>query len=71
MAADMDAIMHEIRTKPTVRVWPTAGRALDLGRNAAYDAARRKEIPTLKIGGRLVVPSALLLRMLGIETGAA
>jgi hypothetical protein len=70
MNTDMDAIMAEIRTKPTVRIWPTAGRALDLGRNSSYDAARRGEIPTLKIGGRIVVPTALLRRMLGIGEAA-
>jgi excisionase family DNA binding protein len=41
-----------------------AGRALDLSRNAAYEAARRGDIPTIRIGKRLLVPRAALERML-------
>ena len=41
-----------------------AGRALDLSRNAAYGAARRGDIPTIRIGKRLLVPRAALERML-------
>lgn len=44
---------------------PKAGRIyFDLGRNASYDAARRGEIPVIKIGGRLRVPVVALERML-------
>ena len=35
---------------------PEAGKKAGLGRNASYDAAKRGEIPTIKIGGRLLVP---------------
>jgi len=41
-----------------------AGKALGLGRNAAYAAAKRGLIPTKRIGRRLVVPLAPLKRML-------
>jgi len=44
---------------------PEAGRYLGVGRDAAYAAAARGEIPTLRLGRRLVVPVQLLLRMLG------
>lgn len=43
---------------------PEAGRRLGVGRNAAYEAARRGEIPTIRIGRRLLVPLAALERML-------
>ncbi|MBS0244625.1 MAG: helix-turn-helix domain-containing protein [Proteobacteria bacterium] len=33
-----------------------AAKALGIGRNSAYAAAARGEIPTIRIGGRLVVP---------------
>jgi hypothetical protein len=33
-----------------------AGKKAGLGRNASYDAARRGEIPTVKLGNRLLVP---------------
>ena len=41
-----------------------AGRLLGIGRNQAYEAARRGELPTIKIGKRLLVPKAALDRML-------
>ena len=43
---------------------PRAGQAIGLARNAAYKAAKRKELPTIKIGRRLVVPVEALKRML-------
>jgi excisionase family DNA binding protein len=39
---------------------------LGVGRNAAYAAAKAKEIPTIRIGRSLRVPKAALDRMLGI-----
>lgn len=51
---------------------PEAGNLLGLGRGSAYGAARRGEIPTLKIGGRLVVPVPRLLELLGhVPPGSA
>ncbi len=44
-----------------------AGRALGLGRSAAYDAVGRGEIPSIKIGKRLLVPTAALRRMVGLD----
>ena len=41
-----------------------AGRLLGIGRNAAYDAAKRGEIPTIKMGRRLLVPKAAFDRLL-------
>ncbi len=43
---------------------PKAGKKLGLGRNAAYEAAHRGEVPTIKIGGRLLVPCAQFERLL-------
>jgi excisionase family DNA binding protein len=41
-----------------------AANALGIGRNAAYEAARRGEIPTIRIGKRLLVPLVALERLL-------
>lgn len=46
---------------------PTAARVLGISRNSAYAAAQAGSIPTLRIGARVLVPVAPLLRMLGIE----
>ena len=43
---------------------PAAGQALGISRNAAYEAARRGEIPTIRIGRLLLVPKVALERML-------
>jgi excisionase family DNA binding protein len=43
---------------------PEAGRLLGIGRNAAYEAAKRKEIPTVRIGKLLRVPVIALQRKL-------
>ena len=43
---------------------PEAAQALGIGRNQGYEAAKRGEIPTIKIGKRILVPVAALERML-------
>ncbi len=42
----------------------TAGRLLGLSRPSAYLAAKNGQIPTLRLGHRLVVPKAALERLL-------
>ena len=50
---------------PKTLTVPEAGRVyFDLGRNASYDAARRGDIPTIRIGRLLRVPVVALERML-------
>jgi predicted DNA-binding transcriptional regulator AlpA len=39
----------------------------DIGRNAAYEAARRGDFPTVKIGKSVRAPKALIDQMLGIR----
>jgi excisionase family DNA binding protein len=48
----------------TLNLWPEAGRMLGLSRPAVYAAAKRGDIPTIKIGGRILVPRAALERLL-------
>jgi len=43
---------------------PEAGRRLGIGRNSAYEAARRGTIPAIRIGKLLRVPVAALDRLL-------
>ena len=51
---------------------PEAGRLLGLSRNAAYAAAQRGEIPTIRIGRLLLVPKVPFHRMVGLAaTGSA
>jgi hypothetical protein len=54
-----------LTTGPKTISVPHAGKVyFGLGRNASYNAAKRGEIPTIKIGGRLCVPVILLERKL-------
>jgi excisionase family DNA binding protein len=58
MSGDSNAISRQTFTLDEV------AKLLGVGRNQAYDAARRGQIPVLKIGRRLLVPKAALDRML-------
>ncbi len=44
-----------------------AGEILGVSRRSAYRAVARGQIPTIRLGRRLQVPTAALLRLLGIE----
>jgi len=52
---------------PTLDI-PTAARLLGCGRSLAYELARRDQFPcrVLRLGRRYVVPTADLLRALGL-----
>lgn len=53
----------------SVPVWPTAGRALGLGRSTTYELITRGEFPVrvLRLGRQYRVATADLLALLGIE----
>jgi hypothetical protein len=55
--------------QPKTLTVPEAGRVyFDLGRNASYEAARRGDIPTIKIGRLLRVPVTAMERKLDQTT---
>ncbi|MGD7707255.1 helix-turn-helix domain-containing protein [Microlunatus sp. Y2014] len=58
-------IPAELQGRLTVTV-PVAGQMLGIGRDAAYAAAERGELPSLRIGRRIVVPVPKLLDLLGL-----
>ena len=55
---------------PTITV-EQAADILGVSRSSAYRAVKNDEIPTFKIGRRLLVPTARLLAMLSGETTPA
>ena len=59
--------VEEARCLPTVLSVEHGGQLFGLGRTAAYEAVQRGELPVLRFGRRLVVPTARLLAMLGLE----
>jgi excisionase family DNA binding protein len=64
----LEADMRNGKKAPATISVEEAGRRLGIGRNSAYEAARRREIPVIKIGKRLLVPIAALDRLLSGET---
>jgi len=46
---------------------PTGGYCMGLSRAASYRAAKNGSLPTIRVSGRLVVPTSALARMLGVE----
>jgi excisionase family DNA binding protein len=50
---------------------PEAGAQLGLGRNASYDAAKRGDIPTIRIGKLIRVPKLAFQRMLDVSLKAS
>lgn len=61
----------QLRATPTCEVWhterPNAAGALGIGRRLAYAMASDGRLPTIRLGRRLVVPTAKLLILLGVE----
>lgn len=54
-------------TPPATTTIVEAAKRLGIGRNQAYEAAHRGEIPVIKIGARLLVPTLALDRLLSGE----
>jgi hypothetical protein len=59
--------LDEALTKPTISVVEAGKLFFGLGRNSAYDAAKRGDFQTIKVGGRIVVPVAPLAASLGLH----
>jgi excisionase family DNA binding protein len=55
--------MSEYEPKRATTTVEAAAKRLGIGRNQAYAAAARGEIPVIRIGKRLLVPIAALERM--------
>lgn len=63
--------MSKHENKPTetperkcLNLWPDVGAILGLSRGTVYAAAKRGDLPTIKVGGRILVPRAALDRLL-------
>jgi len=56
--------LDEIQDRLTLSIEEAAG-LLGMGRTAAYEAARRGELPSRKLGRRVIVPVPALLEWLG------
>jgi hypothetical protein len=61
--------LADIEHRATVSV-EVAGKFLGVSRDSSYAAARTGELPTIRIGHRLLVPVPKLLAMVGHEPAA-
>ena len=62
--------ISKIMSKPTCSVEEMA-MALQLSRNSAYKAVRSGEVRSIRIGKRVLVPTAAIRQLLEGETGHA
>ena len=63
---------QKLQIERLVYTVPEAGRLLGLSRNGSYEAAKRGDIPTIRIGRLLLVPKAPFHRMVALTaTGTA
>ena len=60
------AALHELEDRITLRIEEVAS-LLGLGRTAAYEAARRGQLPSRRLGRRVIVPVPALLSWLGAD----
>ena len=62
----MNNVLPSVEERPTVSV-EEASRILGIGRSLAYHAIATGEIPSIRIGQRIFVPTAALRRMLQLD----
>lgn len=60
--------IDDLRTRTTVSLWPEAAGVLGVGRSTAYEAAATGQIPVLRFGRTIRVPTGALLKMLDQPT---
>lgn len=60
-------VMPKPEAQPTMTV-DEASAVLGLSRASTYEGVARGEIPSIRIGRRLLVPTAALRRMLGVDS---
>jgi excisionase family DNA binding protein len=62
------ALVPDPATEPTMPVDQVA-KAFHISRAAAYEGVKTGEIPSIRIGRRIVVPTAAVRRMLLLDGG--
>lgn len=63
-------VIPDPQIEPTISV-ERAGQLLGMSRPSAYAAVQRGDIPSIKIGRRLIIPTAKILAMLGLGIAQA
>ncbi len=60
------SLVPDPRKQPTITV-KEAAALLGISERSAYDSVHRGEIPVIRLGRRMTVPTVLILRMLGLD----
>lgn len=61
--------LTDLSDRATISV-EEAAKVIGIGRSAAYEAARQGQLPTRRLGRRLLVPVPALLEWLGLPQSA-
>jgi len=64
---DTDEILKRLRSEPTISI-PEYARLVGVSRASGYTYAREGQVPTIRVGKRVRVPSAHALRQLGLDS---
>ena len=64
--SDNGVVVPDPRERPTLTV-KEAAALLGISLHGAYDAAHRGELPVIWIGRRMLVPTAGLMAMVGLD----
>jgi excisionase family DNA binding protein len=62
------ALVPDPASQPTMQV-DEIHKALGISRAAAYEAVKNGDIPSIRIGRRIVIPTAAVRRMLQLDSG--
>ncbi len=57
--------VHDIRHRGAIPPWPDAAEVLGISRSLIYSGIASGEVPSVRVGRRILVPVPALLRMLG------
>ncbi len=68
---DAPVRLPDPHVQPTMDIWPQTGQLLGLSRQSTYDAASRGEIPIIRIGRRILVPTMAIYRLLQVDEPTA
>jgi excisionase family DNA binding protein len=63
-------MIPDLFEKPTLTVEETA-ELLGVGRNTAYEAVRTGDLPAIRVGRRILVPTQPLLTLIGVTATVA
>ncbi|WP_433622265.1 helix-turn-helix domain-containing protein [Nocardia sp. CA-120079] len=63
-------ILHRLLSEPTVSV-PDAARLLGVGKSTVYAAAKSGDVPAVRVGNRVRIPSRWVRQVLELQTNPA